>query len=124
MPSRISQTTHSIPGIWTPDTDSANVISGTYPAKQLVTGGREVTVLKLVSGSGAAHVDLYNWIDDGTHLPPANALNWVLDCGSSNNDTQTFASPLQFKGLFAVLTEGSGSDPEVCFSVIPTTPTY
>lgn len=77
----------------------------------------EVSALSLKSGAGSAHVSLYDAKDISGTTP--NALKWTLDCSTTDNDNQSFDSPLIFrKGLFAICDNGLDFNAEVCAGVL------
>jgi len=100
--------TYSLAGVWKPtDTEKEKKISGS----------NEVTCLKLSSGGGAATVAIYD-ATVAAEATPSN-LKWWLDCSTTDNDINVFASPLSFtKGVYAVCEQGWDFNPVVCISVI------
>lgn len=107
------QNTYSRPGYWRPDVEGNT-------SKQISRGGTQVTNWKLSSGAGSAHVDIYDWIDDGGHVPPQSAFAWDLDCSTTNNDGDAFPYPLYFtKGVYMVLTQGANFGATIKIAVIP-----
>ena len=105
-----SKQTYSKSIVWQPGVEGNT-------AKQLVTSGRELTVLALKSGAGAAVVSFY---DSNVATTNYADLKWVLDCSTTDTDSQVFPNPLFFKkGVYAVLDQGVGSNPIVCLGYIP-----
>ena len=97
--------------VWNPDL-------GGPTSKIVASSSVEVSHLKLVASGGAAHIDLYN---NATTNNPTD-LVWSLDASTTANDDNDFANPLLFsKGIFAVLTQGSGFNPQLCVATISPT---
>lgn len=101
--------TYSIPAIWRPDVEGVT-------AKKLA-GPCEVSFLKLIAGGGAAYVELYDTLSTS---PSSTEMVWAMDASTSDDDVDAFPSPLVFKkGMYAVLTQGSGFNPVLCLAAIP-----
>jgi hypothetical protein len=107
----VDKQTYSEPiTVWSPDTEGNTV-------KQIATSPREITNLKLVASGGAAHIDLYDNAAGGTS---PNDLVWTLDASTTANDSDLFVNPLFFKkGIYAVLTQGTGFNPQLSLAIIP-----
>lgn len=102
--------TYSKPStIWNPD------LEGT--TKQIASSAREISHLKLIASGGSAHVDLY---DNRNGQANPTDLVWALDASTTADDDNDFANPLLFsKGIYAVLTQGAGFNPQFCIAHIP-----
>jgi len=101
--------TYSTPvTVWNPDVEGST-------SKTIASSSIEVTHLKLVASGGSAHVDLY---DNNSSANPTD-LVWSMDASTTANDDNDFANPLLFKkGIFAVLTQGSGFNPQLSLARI------
>jgi hypothetical protein len=98
----------SIPTVWKPTPTET---------EKLVQGSCEVSALKLAAGGGAAVVSIY----DAKNSIEANenALRWVLDASTTDNDAQSFCAPLVFKkGVYAKCEQGEGQNSILCVAAI------
>ena len=101
--------TYSVPAtVWNPDVEGST-------SKTIASSSVEVSHLKLVASGGSAHVDLY---DNNSSANPTD-LVWSMDASTTANDDNSFPNPLLFrKGIFAVLTQGSGFNPQLSIAII------
>ena len=94
--------------VWNPDIEGST-------SKVIASSSIEVSHLKLVASGGSAHVDLY---DNNNSANPTD-LVWSMDASTTANDDNDFANPLLFKKrIFAVLTQGSGFNPQLSLARI------
>jgi hypothetical protein len=110
--------TYAQPNIWQPDVDDNDTTANGVPAKAVATSGIEVAFLKLSTGGGSAVVSVHDCA--AASEITQNNKKWVLDTSTTDNDINPFPNPLNFKkGMVFVLEQGSGNNPVISYSIIP-----
>ena len=104
----ITKETFSSAAVWRPT--EAN-------EEKQVAGPCEVSAFKLSASGGAAACAIYDAADSSGAIL-ANQ-KWFLDASTTDNDAQSFLSPIQFsRGVYVKFEQGGDFNPVFCMTRI------